>query len=819
MALPGWLDFSAGTFSGTPLNDDVGALQIKVTADDGNGGQVSDVFLLTIMNTNDLPAVANPIVDRVATQDLAFTFSVPIDTFADDDGDILSLTATLADDSPLPGWLEFTAGTFSGTPASGDVGVLSIKVIADDGNGALVNDIFQLTVTDTNDPPTVAAPILDQQAAEDMPFNFAIPPGTFEDVDGDVLQLTATLADDSDLPDWIIFAGSIFSGTPSELDIGTISIKVTASDGRGGIVNDTFDLTVVNTNDNPVLEIPIADQNAIKGSAFAFTVPANTFSDPDADVLTLTATLADDSPLPSWLDFSAGTFSGTPADIDVGTITVKVTADDGLGGSVSDLFDIAVATAPPTTVTVTLDTDRSTPEPNSLSYTDQASGTSVKVNLAGRGETSATLVLTIPDQQDRQSLLSVDLISDQPQGTTFTIQSRELVSVESISGNGARVLNLKTTFLAGPGIDMTGPVGSIHIASVADGAHFNLGGATGDTLTLKVSGAVGQPGGAQGVDFNFPGSLKNASAQAWYGGQWDIGSVGRVLISNGDFTPSVDIEGAFSSFQVRGGDFSPAQFHSGTGDSNQDLDPLNDFDGGRGQIRISPDRNGIGGAIEVNSLTVDGMLLKLEGTSIDAEVTASDEIRSIRVRSEDPVAQLAGSFTARRFGKIQSQGVDTQFDLLSTGTADDLGRRSAVDGILISGADWLGGQVQTQPGTNIGTISVTARRGEGGNVSGAVDLAAELVNNLKTVHILQDFTLAGNVKRATLGRVIGSTFQVDGQILSRLTTMSQASPSGFVDNTLELLNPANPSGGIGQDQAPGFLQIGTETNPARIRTK
>ncbi len=43
------------TFSGTPTNDEVGSLDIKVTATDESGTSTSDVFTLTVTNTNDAP--------------------------------------------------------------------------------------------------------------------------------------------------------------------------------------------------------------------------------------------------------------------------------------------------------------------------------------------------------------------------------------------------------------------------------------------------------------------------------------------------------------------------------------------------------------------------------------------------------------------------------------------------------------------------------------------------------------------------------------------------------------------------------------------
>ena len=52
--LPSWLTFNATTltFSGTPLNADVGAVDIIITASDGSLS-ASDTFTLTVINTND----------------------------------------------------------------------------------------------------------------------------------------------------------------------------------------------------------------------------------------------------------------------------------------------------------------------------------------------------------------------------------------------------------------------------------------------------------------------------------------------------------------------------------------------------------------------------------------------------------------------------------------------------------------------------------------------------------------------------------------------------------------------------------------------
>ena len=46
-------------FSGTPLNDDVGALTIRVTATDTSGATATQDFTVTVNNTNDAPVITS----------------------------------------------------------------------------------------------------------------------------------------------------------------------------------------------------------------------------------------------------------------------------------------------------------------------------------------------------------------------------------------------------------------------------------------------------------------------------------------------------------------------------------------------------------------------------------------------------------------------------------------------------------------------------------------------------------------------------------------------------------------------------------------
>ena len=212
-----------------------------------------------------------------------------------------------------------------------------------------MNSVPAVTNNSTvNAAPTVATVIPDQTATAGTAFSYAFAATTFSDADGDTLTYTATQADGTALPSWLSFSASTrtFSGTPQAADVGTVSVKVTASDGSAS-VSDTFDIVVSAAGDNaPTVAAVIQDQTATAGTAFFYPFPATTFSDADGDTLTYTATQADGTALPSWLSFSASTrtFSGTPQAADVGTVSVKVTASDG-SASVSDTFDIVVSVA------------------------------------------------------------------------------------------------------------------------------------------------------------------------------------------------------------------------------------------------------------------------------------------------------------------------------------------------------------------------------------------------------------------------------------------------------------------------------------------
>ena len=98
-------------------------------------------------------------------------------------------------------------------------------------------------------------------------------------------------------------------------------------------------------NTAPSVQNPISNQTATQDTNFNFQIPTNTFVDVDLnDTLTYSATLSNGDALPSWLTFdpTTKTFSGTPAYKDVSNLSLKVTATDKAGASVSTNFTLQV---------------------------------------------------------------------------------------------------------------------------------------------------------------------------------------------------------------------------------------------------------------------------------------------------------------------------------------------------------------------------------------------------------------------------------------------------------------------------------------------
>ena len=149
--MPSWLNFDSDTrtFTGLPLNEDVGETELELIAFDTFNESDTAYFTLTVINTNDAPTVANQIPDMETIENELYTYQIPENIFNDVDlNDNLTYTAQLEGEFLLPEWLSFDneTVTLSGTPNSAEV--VNIEIIATDIAGENISDIFELTILD-----------------------------------------------------------------------------------------------------------------------------------------------------------------------------------------------------------------------------------------------------------------------------------------------------------------------------------------------------------------------------------------------------------------------------------------------------------------------------------------------------------------------------------------------------------------------------------------------------------------------------------------------------------------------------------------------
>ncbi|WP_246520574.1 putative Ig domain-containing protein [Microvirga arabica] len=241
--------------------------------------------------------------------------------------------------------------TVTGTGGLDRLTFRELQAQSTDGHGAMLDNIKLVGATGGGTPnqPPVAG---DDSAttAEDTVVNLAV---RANDTDADP-NTTLTI---TQIAGRAVAAGSSVDVGPALVTLNPDgTLKVAPDPNFNGVVSFVYRVSdgaltdegavavnVTPVPDAPVLASALADQSATKDQPFNFTVPATAFTDPDGDALTYTAGLAGGAALPSWLSFSAATrtFTGTPSQADVGSLSVQVVASDG-STSASDTFTLTI---------------------------------------------------------------------------------------------------------------------------------------------------------------------------------------------------------------------------------------------------------------------------------------------------------------------------------------------------------------------------------------------------------------------------------------------------------------------------------------------
>jgi large repetitive protein len=345
------IDQNTGVISGTinraASQPNGGIYSVTVTAIDGNGGTVSTTFSWTVTNPPPVAVDDGPIA---ATEDTPIAIPVLVND-TDPDGDPLTVTQASAGNGTVS---IGAGGVLTYTPNANFNGPDTITYQISDGNGGFATASVTINVAAVNDAP-VASPIAPRANVDGATVSVPVA-ANFSDVDGNTLTYSAAglpLGLNID-PNTGTISG-IIDRNASQPNGGVYSVTVTASDGNGGTVSQTFSWTV--TNPPPVAVNDFA--STPEDFPVNIAVLGND-SDPDGDALRVTTASAGNGTVVIRAD---GTIDYTPGPDFNGTDTISYTISDGNGGTASATVTVTVGAVndPPVAVNDATSTDEDTP--------------------------------------------------------------------------------------------------------------------------------------------------------------------------------------------------------------------------------------------------------------------------------------------------------------------------------------------------------------------------------------------------------------------------------------------------------------------------
>ena len=402
-----WLSLNdtTGNLTGAANNTQLGTYWVKMMASDGYGNLALVSYNIKVINTP--PMILTTSITSVL-QDQNYY----VDYNSSDDGQGI-ITWHLQTNAT---WLnlDIQSGVLSGRPNNSEVGHYYVRVGVDDGNGGWSWANFTLFVIDVEDPPVITTKDV-TVATEDKLYTVKY---NATDVDfGDNKFSWAVSGNET----WLHIDShtGLLYGTPTNTDIGLCYVNVTVRDRA--LLEDHHNFTLKVLNVPPKIltkDVTTATQD----------VPYHVhYSSDDDGQGKITWGLSTNA---TWLkmNVSNGDLSGVPKNADVGVYLVKVTVNDGNGGSASTSFKLTVlnvndppviSSAPVLNATV----DKAYSYHVKATDADKGSVLNFSLETAPHGMSidnkSGNITWTPADGQEGRISVSVR-VSD---GTTFVLQN------------------------------------------------------------------------------------------------------------------------------------------------------------------------------------------------------------------------------------------------------------------------------------------------------------------------------------------------------------------------------------------------------------
>ena len=268
------------TFAGTDLTVDpanaafqslaLGAiLNIVINYDvvDEHGASVPQTATITITGTNDIPTVSAGVTAAGNEDDAALVVDMLANASDVDTGAVLSI----ANVTGLVSGVTFAGGTDLTVDladasfqflALGETMDIIVSYDVEDEHGASVAQTATITITGTNDAPTVSAAVTGGGNEDDAAFSVDLLAGA-SDIDVlDVLNIDGTtFALTSGDASGMTLNGNVLDIDPNaynHLDDGESEVVVFTYgiiDGNGGTVMQTATITITGSNDAPIIDV------------------------------------------------------------------------------------------------------------------------------------------------------------------------------------------------------------------------------------------------------------------------------------------------------------------------------------------------------------------------------------------------------------------------------------------------------------------------------------------------------------------------------------------------------------------------------------
>ena len=338
-ALPTWLSFNAitRTFTGTPLNNNVGVINVTVTASDGSFS-ASNTFSLTVVNTNDEPTavvLSSTAIDENASGVIIGNISTIDDDNIHGDTHTYTLSGSDADSFELIGEQLKFIDTIS---ANYEVkNTYSLVLTATDNDNTSVQQSLIIIINDINEAPTnitLSAAAVDENVE-------GIVVGTLVTTDEDVGDTVSYSLSGVDAESFEIIDGQLKlkSGVSADYETkNTYTIKLMATDSSGLFFSKQLSVIINNINEAPVA-IELSSNN-VQSDLSAGNIGLIVVIDEDFDE-TFTYSINDDR-----FEVVDGTLKlkeNQSINYDSeSSVTIQITVTDSGGAEYSDTFLIYV---------------------------------------------------------------------------------------------------------------------------------------------------------------------------------------------------------------------------------------------------------------------------------------------------------------------------------------------------------------------------------------------------------------------------------------------------------------------------------------------